>query len=117
MASVLGRYFEALFPDYYAQYEQAFKAGRWIAEDPGPFIGRAIVYKLQVECHRDVQDSGPSVCFPTGTFTGGNLIVPQLNSKFRQVLMLYLIFVVSFQRQIQCGVHGLFLFLCFLAQS
>jgi len=39
--------FKTVFPDWYNIYEEAFEAGVWFADDPGPFLGRAIVYKLQ----------------------------------------------------------------------
>ena len=42
--------FEATFPDIYKEYKEAFEAGIWFQDDPGPFIGRAIIYKLQSKC-------------------------------------------------------------------
>lgn len=63
-------------------YKKAFDAGVWFAQDPGPFLGRAIIYKLQGVLHRDRNDVGPSICFPVGSFTGGEMLFPQLNSKF-----------------------------------
>jgi len=38
--------FEDAFPEYHAKYTEAFKAVVWETADPGPWIGRAIVYKL-----------------------------------------------------------------------
>ena len=38
--------FEATFPDIYKECMAAFDAGVWLQEDPGPFIGGAIIYKL-----------------------------------------------------------------------
>lgn len=74
--------FKAVWPGIYEEYQTAFDAGRWFEEDPGPFIGRAIVYKLQIDTHRDTNDGGPTACFPVGSFSGGELIVPQLEAKF-----------------------------------
>ncbi|KAJ7788027.1 hypothetical protein B0H14DRAFT_3162834 [Mycena olivaceomarginata] len=45
--------FAEAFPTYYAKYTSAFKAGVWETADPGPWLGRAIVYKLQVGEHVD----------------------------------------------------------------
>ena len=70
-------------------YEDAFRAGVWLQDDPGPFLGRAIVYKLQSKIHRDKHDYGPSVSFPVGQFTGGEMCFPQLKTKL-QFVFLYL---------------------------
>jgi hypothetical protein len=75
--------FEAAFPQLYQQYKAAFEAGVWIQEDPGPFIGRAIIYKLQSKLHRDKNDAGPSASFPVGYFDGGEMLFPQLGTKLR----------------------------------
>lgn len=84
---VLGCMLHSVWPDHYVRYNQAFSAGRWFSEDPGPFLGRAIVYKLQVDLHHDRHDAGPTACFPVGTWDkskgGGSLIVPQLGAKFQ----------------------------------
>ena len=75
--------FKAVFPEWYEMYRDAFDAGVWFADDPGPFLGRAIVYKLQGRLHRDKHDVGPSVSFPVGQFTGGEMVFPQLNVKLQ----------------------------------
>lgn len=74
--------FKAVFPEFYLQYQEAFDAGVWLEDDPGPFLGRAIIYKFQGRLHRDRKDVGPSVCFPVGYFTGGEMQFPQLDAKF-----------------------------------
>lgn len=81
IAEVIGVMFEAAFPDVYQNYRQAFKAGIWLKEDPGPFLGRAIIYKLQGKLHKDKKDVGPSACFPTGALDGGEMLVPQFGTK------------------------------------
>lgn len=75
--------FKHSFPEYWRQYERAFAAGRWyrVYDDPGPFVGRAIVYKLQVLPHRDGLDGGPAVIFPVGRFSGGELYLPDMKAK------------------------------------
>ncbi|KAJ7148979.1 hypothetical protein C8R43DRAFT_888284 [Mycena crocata] len=83
-AIVVAARFKAVYPKYYAKYEEDFMAGHWLSseEDSGPFLGRAIVYKLQSHCHRDPLDSGPSVTVPAGYFKGGAIYFPDLEAKF-----------------------------------
>lgn len=83
IAKALAIMFEAAFPGLYAEYREAFDAGVWFEEDPGPFLARAIVYKLQSRLHKDGQDVGPSACFSVGNFEGGEMLFPQLKTKFR----------------------------------
>lgn len=75
--------FQKSFPACYKKYKKVFDAGVWERADPGPFLGRALVWKLQVEPHRDGLDAGPAVCFPLGSFTGGELYFPDLGLKLR----------------------------------
>jgi hypothetical protein len=77
--------FRAAFPEWYNKYRDAFEAGVWLPKDPGPFLGRSIVYKLQGKLHKDQHDLGPSACFGVGDYTGGELILPQLGVKFSYV--------------------------------
>lgn len=81
-AQYLGALFKAFMPVEYAEYRAAFEAGKWVPGDPGPWLGRAIVYKLQGKLHKDKQDLGPSASFPVGFFEGGEMLIPQLESKF-----------------------------------
>ena len=85
LADALKVMYEVIFPDLYDSFRAAFEAGRWFQEDPGPWLGRAIVYKLQVDLHRDTNDIGPSVSFPCGHYKGGEMMIPQLKSRFRCV--------------------------------
>lgn len=75
--------FEVAFPEVYQEYRAAFEAGVWLEADPGPFIGRAIIYKLQSKLHRDKNDVGPSASFPVGFFSGGEMLLPQLKTKLK----------------------------------
>ena len=81
LAFHLAACFEAAFPDYYAAYSHAFAAGQWVEEDPGPWLGRAIVWKLQVHCHLDGLDEGPTAAFNCGRYTGGEMYIPDLKLK------------------------------------
>lgn len=78
---------KSVWPDYFTAYAKAFAAGHWFEEDPGPFLGRVLIYKLQVHLHLDPNDAGPTACFPVGTWKkdgeGGCLLVPQLGAKFQ----------------------------------
>lgn len=82
VALYLGALFKAFMPLEYEEYRDAFEAGKWVPGDPGPWLGRSIIFKLQGLVHTDRADSGPSVCFPVGFFKGGEMLVPQLGSKF-----------------------------------
>lgn len=74
--------FEVAFPVEYAKYKVAFDAGQWYAENPGPWLARAVVYKLQVDNHRDGLDAdGPAACFGSGRYVGGELYLPDLGAK------------------------------------
>lgn len=83
IAKALAVMFEAAFPKLYEEYQEAFDAGVWLQSDPGPFLARAIVYKLQSKLHKDGNDVGPSACFPVGKFEGGEMLFPQLKTKLR----------------------------------
>ena len=82
VAAIIAEMFKATFPDDFKTYEAAFKAGRWIQQDPGPFIARVLVYKLDTEIHYDDQDVGPTVVFPVGQYTQGYMEFPQLKARF-----------------------------------
>jgi len=82
--------FKAAFPEHYEQYREAFKAGVWFPEDPGPFLGRSVVYKLQGKLHKDHKDVGPSACFPVGFFEGGEMLLPQFKTKLLSVFFFIL---------------------------
>jgi hypothetical protein len=83
IARALAIMFEAAFPELYLEYQEAFEAGVWFQDDPGPFLGRAIIYKLQSKLHKDRNDVGPSASFPVGYFEGGEMLFPQLRSKLK----------------------------------
>lgn len=87
MALRLAVLFKRAWPAYYEKYRKAFDAGVWETSDPGPFLGRAIVWKLQVLPHRDGLDAGPAACFPVGCFAGGELYFPDLGLKLRYVFL------------------------------
>jgi len=67
----LASMFQAAFPDCYEKYRKAFEVGCWTKEDKGPWIGRVIVWKLQVSLYRDALDEGPTACFPCRNYEDG----------------------------------------------
>ena len=79
----VGTFLEEIFPDWFTQYNNAFLAGRMFEDDPGPFLGRAIIYKLQGKLHKDQRDAGPSVSFGVGYYEGGEIYFPQLKAKLK----------------------------------
>jgi hypothetical protein len=81
VAMYLSACFEAAFPEYHRKYKTAFEARVWEAEDPGPWLGRAIIWKLPVETHMDGLDKGPTAIFNFGNYTGGKLYLPDLKLK------------------------------------
>ncbi|KAG2359430.1 hypothetical protein BDR07DRAFT_1292300 [Suillus spraguei] len=81
LASTLKEMFKAAYPEEFIIYENAFNAGVWEAEDPGPWLGRAIVWKLNVLPHRDGLDGGPTAIFCLGHFSGGEAYLTDLKLK------------------------------------
>ncbi|KIK41773.1 hypothetical protein CY34DRAFT_107160 [Suillus luteus UH-Slu-Lm8-n1] len=83
LAILLGEMFRVSFPAFYAKYEAVFLAGRWTVTDPGPLLGRVLVWKLQVMPHQDGLDAGPSIIFNMGKFTGGECYITDLKLKLK----------------------------------
>ena len=74
--------FKNVFPDAFDKYERAFRAGNWVDDDPGPWLGGAIVYKVDGRLHTDKRDVGPAACIPCGYYEGGEMLFPQFQGKF-----------------------------------
>ncbi|KAG2063333.1 hypothetical protein BDR04DRAFT_948841, partial [Suillus decipiens] len=83
LALTLQEMFKVSWPEYYEMYRAAFEAGVWVEDDPGPWLGRAIIWKLQVLPHRDGLDGGPTAIFCLGHFTGGECYLPDLHIKLQ----------------------------------
>jgi hypothetical protein len=80
---VLSAMVRVAFPEEYARRKKEFEAGKWVkCEDTAThlFLCEAIVWKLQVNLHRDVRDSGVCVVVPTGQFEGGRMALPDLKT-------------------------------------
>ncbi|KAG1813000.1 hypothetical protein EV424DRAFT_1349195 [Suillus variegatus] len=74
LALQLSAMFHMSYLDFYKKYQQAFEAGKWMVVDPGPFLGRVIVWKLAVLPHQDGLDTSPAVIFLMGCFEGGEYL-------------------------------------------
>jgi len=86
LALFLAELFRVAFPVYYLKFKEAFEAGQWLEEDTGPWIGRAIIWKLQIDTHQDGQDGGPTACFNFGDYVGGEMYIPDLLLKLSLVI-------------------------------
>ena len=90
LAIYLAKMFKVSFPEYYEKYRHAFAAGHWFGNlDPGPWLGRAIVYKLQVLTHVDGLDDGPTAVFNFGYYTEGEMYLPDLGLKLEYSIYYY----------------------------
>ncbi|THU80049.1 hypothetical protein K435DRAFT_611608, partial [Dendrothele bispora CBS 962.96] len=77
----LSKMFEKEFPQEFKAYRKAHKAARWCLHDPGPYIGKAIVWKLSSAAHLDEDDGCLTVTYPMGSFTGGNMDIYDLHAR------------------------------------
>ena len=89
LAIFLKELFKHLFSKQYEEYQAAFNAGVWYTEDPGPWIGRAIVYKLDVQMHYNMCDGGPTATFLVGLFEGGCMELPTLKARLKYIIYLF----------------------------
>ena len=74
VAQMLGEMFQKVFPLLYESYRKAFEARASFHEDPGPWLGQAIVYKVDSKLHSDKKDFGPAACIPFGFYEGGHML-------------------------------------------
>ncbi|KAK7051512.1 hypothetical protein VNI00_004486 [Paramarasmius palmivorus] len=76
---------EVFFPEQHHITSKARDAARVVSQRPGGcYIGRAVVYKLQLFLHCDNGDYQVSASFPAGRFNGGFMIIPQFKAKLNQ---------------------------------
>lgn len=71
------------FPAFYIKYKAAFLIGRWTVTDPGPLLGRVLMWKLQIMPHQDGLDVGPSIIFNMSKFTSGECYITDLKLKLK----------------------------------
>ncbi|KAJ3854704.1 hypothetical protein EV368DRAFT_36283 [Lentinula lateritia] len=73
--NLLSSVFNQEWPDKWEEAMKRFKAGKWQAANPGPWVGKAIVYKLTSSIHPDEEDAEecPTVTVPVGHFVGGHI--------------------------------------------
>src|SRR5579875_2855431 len=71
----LERVFEQEFPTEYAAQKKRYVAAKWCKVDPGPYLGRAVIYKMVASSsHMDSHDACPTAIFPVGYWTKGHLL-------------------------------------------
>lgn len=62
---------------------KSHKAGKASDESVGPYLGKALVWKYQVDVHLDDDDVGLCAITCMGEFEGAILVIPQLRLKIR----------------------------------
>jgi hypothetical protein len=65
------------FPQHYEVLRQSFAAANIGSQYKGPYLGRATLWKLQTDFHRDENDY-LSCMTNSGNFWGGRAVIPQL---------------------------------------
>ncbi|KAJ7227036.1 hypothetical protein GGX14DRAFT_310934, partial [Mycena pura] len=74
---------KVFYPVAHREHREAFEAGKREDLDPGPFLGRVIVWGLPVGIHRDGLDKLPTLTTDNGFFSGGDMPLPDFRCKFR----------------------------------
>ena len=115
LAEHLAVMYKVLIQELYKTLKPAFTAGWWFKQNPGPWVGCALLYKLQAELHLDGNDVRSSISFPCGDFWGSQMLVPQLEAKFRSIH--FNLLTTADTSQLFSWTYLLLLFLCYLALS
>ena len=89
-ASFMNRAYRAAAPEDWEVRSKEFEKGRWLEHDPGPWLGRALLWKLQVSAHRDITDGKFHLGGKTneGDYDGGTAVYPDFGLKLRLVTSL-----------------------------
>jgi hypothetical protein len=91
--------FKSLFPDQYSILRSSFEAGKIEESDPGPWLGRALVWKMQVAMHRDGLDGVMGAILNTGCYSGGCIYFPGIGLKLSWVSVLsFTDFTLNYRR-------------------
>jgi hypothetical protein len=85
-ACYLSKLYKAVYPEGWLRNQAAFEAGHWYRDDPGPWLARAIVWKLQVKTHADDKDGSPAICFSTNNTCQSPMVLPQIGAILASVL-------------------------------
>ncbi|KAF5334147.1 hypothetical protein D9757_015416 [Collybiopsis confluens] len=79
----LDELFKHEFPKHHAKFKKAHAAGRWSEVDPGPHLGRVIVWKLQSKDHIDDADACPTITYVLGgNYSGGYMDLKDIRTRF-----------------------------------
>ena len=65
----------------YKTLKTSWDRGHWVGCHGPPFLGQAIVWKYQVNLHKDPNDWEICVTTPSGYYEGGEALFPDLNLK------------------------------------
>ncbi|KAF9007272.1 hypothetical protein BDZ89DRAFT_965696 [Hymenopellis radicata] len=82
ITTIASALYKSFWPIEYEDARRTFKAGRYFRDDCGPWLGRAVGYKVPTTTHPDEGDKGPTFLTSAGSFTGGNLQIHNLQVQF-----------------------------------
>ena len=82
-AQLVGLCCKVFYPVAHREHWNTFEAGKMEDLDPGPFLGRVIVWGLPVGIHGDGLDRRPTLTTDSSFFTGGDMPLPDFRCKFR----------------------------------
>lgn len=77
MTEIIRQTYKEIAPDFYGPMMKSFNAGKQWKDAIGPYLARALIYKLQVSVHLDKNDRGLSAMTNSGRYYGGYLYFPQ----------------------------------------
>ncbi|KAF9020256.1 hypothetical protein BDZ89DRAFT_1138765 [Hymenopellis radicata] len=82
VTSIASALYQEFWKKEYTGALKTFKAGRFFSEDRGPWLGRALGYKVPTTTHPDEGDTGPTFLTCAGSFNGGHLQFHELRIQF-----------------------------------
>jgi hypothetical protein len=75
--------FKTEWPESFERFDHAFKSARLNKLNPGPWHGKAVVWKSDSHVHADTKDSEecPTSCVPIGQYTRGEMELFDMKTK------------------------------------
>lgn len=67
ITGILAGYLNVFWPEVYHEFKKRFAAGRTIDSDTGPWIARALLYKMWLFMHYDQYDKDVRASFACGS--------------------------------------------------
>lgn len=77
LAEVVGLTYKLIEAQFHDHMQLSFQAGKLYESAVGPYLARALIYKLQVDAHLDRRDHGLSAMTNSGRYYRGYLYFPQ----------------------------------------